>query len=90
MKVVMLAVVFALGDKLAAEPPKMKMTTEIPPGIVTPDDIETRLGDLSFFDGVPDDETVQKAYNFLDFQHAVRHLQYSSRATSSAAHGRSG
>jgi len=55
-----------------ADPPKMKMTTEIPPGIVTPDDIDTRLGDLSFFDGVPDAETVQKAYNFLDFQHAVQ------------------
>ena len=55
-----------------AEAPRMKMTTPIPPGIVTPDGIETRLGDLSFFDGVPDDETVQKAYNFMDFQHAVQ------------------
>ena len=50
----------------------MKMTTEIPPGITTPDSIETRLGDLNFFDGVPDAETVQKVYNFLDFQHAYQ------------------
>ncbi len=34
----------------AKEPPKMKMTTEIPPGITTPDTLETRLGDLNFFD----------------------------------------
>ena len=69
---VIVSLVLATGTLGAAEPPKMKMTTEIPPGVVTPDDIETRLGDLSFFDGVPDDETVQKAYNFLDFQHAVQ------------------
>jgi hypothetical protein len=31
----------------AAEPPRMKMTTEIPAGIITPDTIETRLGDLN-------------------------------------------
>ena len=55
-----------------AEPPKMKMTTEIPPGITTPDEIKTRLGDLNFFDGVPDKETVQKVYNFLDFQHGFQ------------------
>ena len=60
----------------------MKMTTEIPPGIVTPDDIETRLGDLSFFDGVPDDETVQKAYNFLDFQHASRPIWMATKIAS--------
>ena len=51
---------FSWAQSGGADPPKMKMTTKIPPGIVTPDDIETRLGDLSFFDGVPDNETVQK------------------------------
>jgi hypothetical protein len=30
------------------------------------------LGDLEFFDGVPDEETVQKTYNFLDFQNAYQ------------------
>jgi hypothetical protein len=29
----------------------MKMTTEIPPQITTPDSVETRLGTLKFFDG---------------------------------------
>lgn len=41
-------------------PPKMKMTTDIPPAITTPDSVETRLGTLKFSDGVPDDPTVQK------------------------------
>ena len=31
----------------------MKMTTEIPPGIATPNKLETRFGALIFFDGVP-------------------------------------
>ncbi len=55
-----------------AAPPKMKMTTEIPAEITTPDSVETRLGTLKFFDGFPDDATVQKVYDNLDFQRACR------------------
>jgi len=69
---VMVAVLTAAGIASAQEPPKMKMTTEIPPGITTPDEVKTRLGTLNFFDGVPDKESVQKVYNFLDFQHAFQ------------------
>jgi hypothetical protein len=50
----------------------MKNTTPIPPGIASPDEVETRLGTLSFFDGFPDDESVQKLYDNLDFQRAVQ------------------
>jgi len=52
--------------------PKMKMTTEIPPGIATPDKLETRLGTLHLFDGVPTEETARKVYDNLDFQRAVQ------------------
>ncbi len=67
----------ALGVLMAAQvwaqpPPKMKMTTEIPPGIATPDKLETRLGTLSLFDGVPDVETAQRVYDNLDFQRGVQ------------------
>jgi hypothetical protein len=51
--------------------PKMKMTTEIPADITTPDSVETRLGTLKFNDGFPDEETVQKVYDHLDFQRGV-------------------
>jgi len=37
------------------------MTTSIPKSILTPDKIETRIGKLEFFDGFPNDETVEKA-----------------------------
>ena len=52
--------------------PKMKMTTEIPPQITTPDSVETRLGTLKFFDGFPDDQTVEKVMDNLDFSRGVQ------------------
>ena len=52
--------------------PKMKMTTEIPPQITTPDSVQTRLGTLKFFDGFPDDQTVDKVMDNLDFSRGVQ------------------
>src|ERR1700723_2987430 len=51
--------------------PKMKMTTDIPPQITTPDSRETRLGTLKFFDGFPDKETTEKLYDNLAFSRGV-------------------
>jgi|SRR5215467_16024602 len=39
----------------------------IPPSITTPDTVQTRIGTLKFFDGLPDAETVRKAYDQVDF-----------------------
>ena len=55
----------------AADAPRMKMTTEIPKSITTPERVETRLGTLKFFDGFPDDATTQKVYDNLDFMRGV-------------------
>ena len=44
----------------------------IPPSILTPDRVESRLGTLSFFDGYPSPETVDALYDNLDFQRGVR------------------
>ncbi len=49
-----------------------KYTTEIPPAITIPDKVKTRLGTLTFKDGFPDDSTVQKVYDNLDFQRGVQ------------------
>ena len=51
---------------------KLKMATDIPASITTPDAVETRLGTLKFFDGLPDETTVQKLYDNLDFQRGVQ------------------
>ncbi|MEI8070734.1 MAG: hypothetical protein WCI09_03995 [Planctomycetota bacterium] len=48
-------------------PAKYRMTTETPPGIASPDKVETRLGTFKFFDGFPDEPSVEKLYDHLDF-----------------------
>jgi len=48
------------------------MTTPIPSGIVCPNTVNTRFGTLVFFDGFPDNASVQKIYDNLDFQRAVQ------------------
>ena len=54
-----------------SSPQQMKMTTEIPSGIATPDRLETSIGVLTGFDGVPDAATTQKVYDQLDLQRAT-------------------
>ncbi|KRR11747.1 DUF1254 domain-containing protein [Bradyrhizobium valentinum] len=51
---------------------KMKMTTEIPSSIMSPGTVETRIGTLKLTDGFPDDATVTKVYDNLDFQRGLQ------------------
>jgi hypothetical protein len=55
-----------------AQQVRYKMTTDIPASITTPDSVHTSLGTLNFFDGFPDEATVQKVYDNLDFQRSVQ------------------
>ena len=74
MKWKLLIVLLLLADFGAvakAQPPKMKMTTPVPEGIATPDRLQTSLGNLTSFDGVPDEATTQKVYDNLDLQRAT-------------------
>jgi hypothetical protein len=41
--------------------------TEIPPSIVTPSRVETRIGTLEFQEGAPTVETAEKVRDALDF-----------------------
>ncbi len=43
----------------------------IPEDIMTPDRVETSIGTLEFFDGLPSAPTVEKAYDFLDLIRGV-------------------
>jgi len=45
--------------------------TDIPGEIMTPDAVETRIGTLTFVDGVPTPETTRLAYDHLDFLRGV-------------------
>src|SRR5580700_2106780 len=58
--VVALVCALAATTASAQTAPKMKMTTEIPPEILTQDIIETRIGTLKLVDGYPDDAQRRK------------------------------
>lgn len=47
------------------------MTTDIPVSITAPDKAKTSIGTFNFFDGVPDEVTVDKVYDYLDRSRAV-------------------
>ncbi len=50
----------------AACHPYPQMVTAIPPEITTSNMVKMRLGTLTFFDGFPDDATVERVYDNLD------------------------
>ena len=47
------------------------MTTQIPEQITTPDKVETSIGTLEFFDGVPIGNTTEMVYDYVDRARAV-------------------
>ena len=54
-----------------AASPKMKMTTDIPKAFTAPDKVETSIGTLKYFDGVPTKESTKAIYDYLDTSRAV-------------------
>jgi hypothetical protein len=64
------------------QPKKYKMTTQVPDNVLIPDKVETRLGTLEFFDGVPTEETAAKVWDQLYFQRAVECMILTTPAAS--------
>jgi hypothetical protein len=62
------------AEKEKVEVKKYKMTTQIPENVLMPDQVETRLGTLEFFDGVPTAETAQLIWDNQDFSRAVESM----------------
>jgi hypothetical protein len=73
-------VVLALPGLAAAQ-----TTTGIPPELITPERVETRIGTLEYKDGVPSVETAQKVYDTLDFTRALNVFNNSFRGASAYA-----
>jgi len=61
-----LSIVLMMSVVLAEEPTP-GYNTKIPESIMTPDKVETRIGTLEFFDGIPTKETAALLYDNLDF-----------------------
>ena len=57
---------FTLSTVSAAEVPS-GYNTPIPASIMTPDTVNTRVGKLEFFDGVPTEKTSEKVLEHLMF-----------------------
>ena len=51
--------------------PNPTYAADVPTALLSPDEVETRIGTLRFWDGMPDDATVEAAYDNLDFMRAV-------------------
>lgn len=54
------------GDAFAQEETPPGFNTPIPKSIMTPDKVETSIGTLRFFDGMPDADSVEAIYDNLD------------------------
>lgn len=65
-----------------AEDPTPGYNHKIPESIMTPDKVETRIGTLEFFDGIPTDETAALLYDNLDFLRGVEAFLNGIPATS--------
>jgi len=83
---------FSCADKTTEKAPEAKqevqvakqykMTTQTPPGVLIPDEVDTRLGKLEFFDGVPTAETAQLIWDNQDFSRAVECMIMNTPAAS--------
>lgn len=63
-------------------PPTPGYNAAIPDKIMTPDRVTTRIGDLEFFDGMPNQATVQKVYDNLDLIRGIEAFLNGIPATS--------
>ena len=64
------AVIIPSASQVAAEVTP-GFNNEIPESIMTPDSVDTRIGTLEFFDGMPSARTVTMVYDNLDFLRGV-------------------
>ena len=72
LSIAALGAILATTSVYAQTPPQMKMTTPVPAGVATPDLLETSIGTLTSFDGVPDAKTTQLVYDKLDLDRAIQ------------------
>jgi len=63
-------------------------SAQIPPSILTPDRVDTRIGRLEFKDGAPTVETAEKVRDTLDFTRALNVYNNSFRGASAYAIGK--
>ena len=66
-----LFVLLSAASPLRAEDENPKYSAKAPPSLQMPEEVESRIGMLKFFDGLPDGETTAKVYDNLDFVRGI-------------------
>ena len=66
-----LFVLFSAASPLRAEDDNPKYSAKAPPSLQIAEEVESRIGMLKFFDGLPDGETTAKVYDNLDFVRGI-------------------
>jgi hypothetical protein len=79
--VVLMGIMVVAGPAIA-EKPRPGYNTQIPENIMTPDKVQTRIGTLKFFDGIPTKDTAELVYDNLDFYRGVETFMHGIAATS--------
>jgi hypothetical protein len=64
--------VLATGMLAASAPAVSETEGATPSSLVTPDTVESSIGALNFRDGMPNEATLDKVYDHLDYTHALR------------------
>ena len=67
----LLAVTVSAQTPVGTNEPTYDMTTMVPLAITTPDRVDTPIGTLEFFDGVPIGNTTEMVYDYVDRARAV-------------------
>jgi len=74
--------IWLLVPTVYAEKATAGYNNKIPEKILTPDEVNTRIGTLKFFDGMPTEATVEKVYDNLYFMRGVETFLNGIPATS--------
>jgi hypothetical protein len=70
---------------MTTDPTSLRTSPEIPLNLITPDEIDTRLGKLYFTDGAPSGDTVKKILDNYDFVRALQVYMDAHQGASVAA-----
>jgi len=86
--IVMLSVAALLVAPVSAEQPTPGFNNKIPESILTPDTVETRIGTLDFFDGIPNKKTAAVLFENLDLNRGQQAFLNGMPASNFEAAGR--
>jgi hypothetical protein len=83
------AIYVLFATTVTAQEPTPGYNNKIPESILTPDEVETRIGTLEFFDGIPDEDSAALLFDSLDLNRGIETFLNGMPATNFEA-GRAG